>query len=74
MDERTIYGLKERIREIKADVDELQKEVNRLEEEEEHLSKELERVRNYVIYYGSLVSDMKKRMQGRGNLNIFDFL
>ncbi len=62
------------MREIREDIGRLQNELDELEEEEKRLSKELERVRNYVIYYGSLVSDMKKRMQGRGNLNVFDFL
>lgn len=74
LDKRTVHGLKERIQEAREEIDRLQETINELEEEEKRLSDELARVRNYVIYYGSLVSDMKKHMQGRGNINIFDFL
>ncbi|MFO8110057.1 MAG: hypothetical protein R6U17_06010 [Thermoplasmata archaeon] len=74
MDERVVQGLKERKREIRSRIEILQKRVDELEDEEERLSNELERVRNYVVYYGSLVSDMKRHMQGRGSIDIFEFL
>ncbi len=74
MDDRTVLALKDDIQKNRQKIELLEKKVKELEEEEERVLKELERVRNYVVYYGSLVSDMKKRMQGRGNLNLFDFL
>ncbi len=53
---------------------EVRKEIAEIEEEEKNLKKELETVRNHLSYYESLVSDMKKKMQGRKNIDFFDQL
>ncbi len=74
MDEASIEDLhnvlssyKEKYREIKNEIEDLSKEENKLK-------KELETVRNHLNYYESLVSDMKKKIQGRKNLDFLDHL
>ncbi len=52
--------------------EQVKKEIESLEEEEKYLKEELEKVRNHVVYYTALVSDMKKRMRGTKNMDIFD--
>jgi len=58
---------KERYREVR-------KEIKEIEEKEKNLKRELETVRNHLNYYESLVSDMKKMMEGRKNIDFLDQL
>ncbi|MFP4608208.1 MAG: hypothetical protein ACOC55_00400 [Candidatus Natronoplasma sp.] len=48
--------------------------IEELDEQEKNLKKELERVRDHISYYQSLVSDMKKKMQGRKTTDVFEKL
>ena len=48
--------------------------IEELNDREEELKQELERVRNHLSYYTSLVSDMKKKMQGRKTSEVFERL
>jgi len=52
----------------------VRKEIKEIEEKEKNLKKELETVRNHLNYYESLVSDMKKMMEGRKNIDFLDQL
>lgn len=48
--------------------------IEELDDREEELKQELERVRDHLSYYRSLVSEMKKEMQGRKTSDVFERL
>lgn len=73
-DETDIRSMREEIIKSKEEYFELKGRIKELEEREKHLKDELERVREHLTYYQSLVSDMKKRMKGMGSSGIFDRL
>ncbi len=62
------------IREILDQYEGLKKEIKELEEEEKYLKEELEKVRNHIVYYTALVRDMKKKMQRKETMDIFDHI
>lgn len=73
-EEKGIGGLREKIQTYQDERERLLEKLDELEEREERLKKELERVRNHLTYYESLVADMKKRMQGGRGLSILEHL
>ncbi len=62
------------IRESAKKYEVLMGEIKELEEEERRLREELEKVRHHLTYYSALVTDMKKRLRGTSNLDIFDHI
>ncbi len=48
--------------------------IKELEEREDDLKNELERIREHLSYYESLVSDMKKDMKAKKTTDIFEEL
>lgn len=72
--ENDIRSLREELKRSKEEYFEIKGRIKELEEQEKHLKDELERVREHLSYYQSLVSDMKKRMKGMGSSGIFDRL
>ncbi len=70
-----IKNLRDEMLICKKDYWKIKGRIEELDEREENLKKELERVRDHLSYYRSLVSDMKKKMQrGKTATEVFDRL
>ncbi len=69
-----IKHLKEELVRYKKDYWIIKGRIEELDEQEKNLKDELERVRDHLSYYSSLVSDMKKKMQGRKTTDVFEKL
>ena len=74
IDQANLETLKENLLNEKERYRKAEKKLEEIKEEEKRLRKELERVRNHIEYYDALISDMKKKMKGRRNLDILDRL
>ncbi len=74
MKEASVEDLHNALSSYREKYSEIKKKIDKLDKEEQKLEKELETIRNHLSYYDSLVSDMKKKMQGRKNLDFFDHL
>lgn len=62
------------LKSLKGEYQEIKQKIDELEEEERKLKKELGTVKTHRSYYESLVSDMKKKMQGRKSIDFLDQL
>jgi len=69
-----IKNLRDEIRRHMQKYWEIKGRIKELEEREEDLKDELERIREHLSYYESLVSDMKKEMKSKKPTNVFDEL
>ncbi|MFW6040464.1 MAG: hypothetical protein ACOC85_01350 [Thermoplasmatota archaeon] len=67
-------SLRENLRSEIEEYKKIENKLNELKEEEERLKDELGKVRDHIEYYDALVSDMKKKIKGRGDFNILDRL
>ncbi|MFW6141037.1 MAG: hypothetical protein ACOC53_00580 [Candidatus Saliniplasma sp.] len=74
MDEASVEDLHNALKSLKGEYQEIKQKIDELEEEERKLKKELGTVKTHRSYYESLVSDMKKKMQGRKSIDFLDQL
>ncbi|MGM0404820.1 MAG: hypothetical protein ACQEQM_01595 [Thermoplasmatota archaeon] len=74
MDEASIEDLHSALSSYKRKYREIKNKIDELNKEEKKLKKELETIRSHLSYYNSLVSDMKKKMESRKNLDFLDQL
>lgn len=72
--EENIKHLREEILRYKKEYWKIKGRIEELDQQEEDLKEELERVRDHLSYYQSLVSDMKKKMEGRKIVDVFEKL
>lgn len=63
VEEPRIKNIRDKINGLRKKYWEVNGRIKELEEREERLNQELERIRDHLDYYESLVSDMKKEMQ-----------
>lgn len=73
-EDNEIKNLRDELLRCKRKYWEVEGRIKELNQHEEELKKELERVRDHLTYYRSLISDMKKRMQGGKTTDVFDRL
>ncbi len=73
-EDNEIKNLRDEIMTCKRKYWKVEGRIKELNQHEEELKKELEIVRDHLTYYRSLVSDMKKRMQGRKTTDVFEKL
>lgn len=69
-----IKNLRNEIRRYMEKYWEIKGRIKELDEREEDLRDELERIREHLSYYESLVSDMKKEMKAKKATDIFEEL
>ncbi len=72
MDEINVDGLKKMADEYREKHERVKQSIEEITEEEKRLKNELERVRSHITYYRSVISNMKKKMKGSRQLDIFD--
>lgn len=73
-EEKTLEGLKGKLVSLREKHREVQEEIDELKEKEDELKSELERVREQIKYYEDLIADMKKDMEGRSEMSLFDHI
>lgn len=73
-DKQKIKNLRDEIRTTSEEFWEIKGRIKELEEREKELKDELNKIREHLTYYDSLVSDMKKEMKTKKSTDVLEEL